>query len=1134
MAGIADSIRIAQDKDGMLRRALERIIQLYTDKSHFVYELLQNAEDAEAKSIRFVQHNDRLEVLHDGRPFTSDNLQGLCDIGKSDKADNLNQIGEFGVGFKSVFGICDTVKLYSVPNHFREKVNNAVPFAVEIKDFTRPEDIPEVEIDRSYTTRFVFPYVVGKSFSGFNSIEELNSVLSQKLQNLGVTTLLFMKNLESIEYKIITESIKTEGEYLLEKKRINGHSLLVSAIGRSAKDDISDDSIVSYLKFSRRIGEESNRTVDIAFPISIDEEGNYECLRSKNPYVSVYFPTETESKLEFIVQGPYRTTPNRSSIPADDKDNRVLANETAKLLKQTILELKESGKFNMSFVKVLPVNSRNFENYNLFRPLYDVVVSLFSTNEVIPCKDGGYVSAKCAKIARQERLAALLPDHLLTSLIGDGNIYHWLPTFLTENNREYEQVYRFLNGMLKVEIIRPDDLRSYFVANPSFLPARTDEWLVNLYSILENVGAAFSKSRNEVNMLTADIVKTTSGVFVAPFRKTESKTYIPNVFLPSDKIKSNDIYFVDEYLYERCRHFFDDILQLQKPNEYEFFIKNFEKRYENPSTVDGDEHIQDIKKLVKYIKYDEYHDEIEKLVKEEFVLLCSDNRLRRPFSSRIFFAVNEEGIRFEDYYKNITNNVFFVKTDYYVTRGVTLQELKILGVQDSLLTGDSITSGLYDIGGRGRQPEWWTLGDFKWKLSMDVIKDVLKYISSHPNAKDSIIKSQVIMQVLFANEDKLVGTVKISRNIPNLENETCELIKILKGEHFLGWDGKWLYTDSFELISQRTCSKYDISTSIYGNVKVDSSVYDYLGFKRTEADEVDDLKKTVPKKKLDAFFESELKKRFGITSEDLNEKFSKYSGSERNENDDISLPFPVSKVKNWDTLKKHAAEMLIYANPVKYEYAVRRIRVSNQERDARAYLHNMYRYDGVYKYACQMCHEACTSIERAQLFNNPETELDPMNLCLCPNCATQYRLYRNNESLMKTFKDNIMDVNESEVSNGEQVAIHIGNHEIWFTQTHFAEIQSLLKLSSDVQREVANDILDKKQTVENTNSDGLSVYSGYVGKHINRVNGDFSGIIISMDEKYIQVKIDSGNKAGLVTKLQTSFVINNKGKYIIK
>lgn len=46
MSKISDKVKRAQDKDGMLRRALERIIQLYTDKSHFVYELLQNAEDA--------------------------------------------------------------------------------------------------------------------------------------------------------------------------------------------------------------------------------------------------------------------------------------------------------------------------------------------------------------------------------------------------------------------------------------------------------------------------------------------------------------------------------------------------------------------------------------------------------------------------------------------------------------------------------------------------------------------------------------------------------------------------------------------------------------------------------------------------------------------------------------------------------------------------------------------------------------------------------------------------------------------------------------------------------------------------------------------------------------------------------
>ena len=192
--GIASSIKQKQNKDGMLKRSLERLIQLYTDKSHFVYELLQNAEDAEASCIRFIQHRDYLEVLHDGKPFTEKNLEGLCDIGKSDKVDNLNQIGEFGVGFKSVFGICDTVRLFSDPGE-KFTDDQYQPFAIEIRDFTNPVDIESETIPEEYTTRFVFPYQVGKSFSGFRSVNELNRGLSKRLSDLGFTTLLFMKNL---------------------------------------------------------------------------------------------------------------------------------------------------------------------------------------------------------------------------------------------------------------------------------------------------------------------------------------------------------------------------------------------------------------------------------------------------------------------------------------------------------------------------------------------------------------------------------------------------------------------------------------------------------------------------------------------------------------------------------------------------------------------------------------------------------------------------------------------------------------------------------------------------------------------------------------------------------------------------
>lgn len=68
-------------------------------------------------------------------------------------------------------------------------------------------------------------------------------------------------------------------------------------------------------------------------------------------------------------------------------------------------------------------------------------------------------------------------------------------------------------------------------------------------------------------------------------------------------------------------------------------------------------------------------------------------------------------------------------------------------------------------------------------------------------------------------------------------------------------------------------------------------------------DEADDLRKNVPQKQLDAFFENELKQRFGISSSEL----IKYIPTEtiNTENTPIqdNYPFPVVKVKNWEALK---------------------------------------------------------------------------------------------------------------------------------------------------------------------------------------------------------------------------------------
>ena len=42
----------------------------YSEEVHFIYELLQNADDAEASYVKIELRDDRLLFVHNGHPFT--------------------------------------------------------------------------------------------------------------------------------------------------------------------------------------------------------------------------------------------------------------------------------------------------------------------------------------------------------------------------------------------------------------------------------------------------------------------------------------------------------------------------------------------------------------------------------------------------------------------------------------------------------------------------------------------------------------------------------------------------------------------------------------------------------------------------------------------------------------------------------------------------------------------------------------------------------------------------------------------------------------------------------------------------------------------------------------------------------
>ena len=150
-----------------LRGVRNSVVEKYSDQAHFIYELLQNADDAKATSARFELFSDKLVFSHNGtRRFSVSNpateeqdlmngtlgdINAITAVGGSNKTDEAT-IGKFGVGFKAVFQYTATPHIYD-PNVFFKIERFIVPIRLEA-------DYPG---RRSEETLFVFPFDHDKS-----------------------------------------------------------------------------------------------------------------------------------------------------------------------------------------------------------------------------------------------------------------------------------------------------------------------------------------------------------------------------------------------------------------------------------------------------------------------------------------------------------------------------------------------------------------------------------------------------------------------------------------------------------------------------------------------------------------------------------------------------------------------------------------------------------------------------------------------------------------------------------------------------------------------------------------------------------------------------------------------------------
>lgn len=430
------------------------LTELYPDNAHFIYELLQNAEDAQATKVKFTLSLEGLEFQHDGkRQFNEDNIESITSIGQTTKKDDFNQIGKFGVGFKAVFSYTQTPQVYSGK------------YAFEIKDLVCPEEIPQIpqiSRDKSNSTFFLFPFNHPQKTKE-NCVQEIEKTLI----NLPDNTILFLRNIKEIIWEI-DHSKKQNGYIKIFQLQKENHFLIEKKSNEIQK--------TNWLRFTREISikneNEPNKKsfIAIAFRLEILNESNELQIDRKvsKGDVSIFFPAEKEnSGLKFFLHAPFASTVARDSIQ-NKRENEILRDLLVELLVDSISKIKEFNLLDRNFLEILPNYRDSLSIFYL--PFRNKIVELFQTKDYTPTWNGKYLSANNLIQADNEMKNVINKETILNHLIDDEKI-DW-----AINAQRGSRSHDFLESL------------------------KINRW--SWRDLLDNVGSAFEQPENATKILS--------------------------------------------------------------------------------------------------------------------------------------------------------------------------------------------------------------------------------------------------------------------------------------------------------------------------------------------------------------------------------------------------------------------------------------------------------------------------------------------------------------------------------------------------------------------------------------------------------------------------------------------------------
>ncbi len=550
------------------------LTELYPDNAHFIYELLQNAEDANATEVRFDLYEKALHFSHNGKIFDCKDLEGITSIGNGTKADDINKIGKFGVGFKAVFAYTSTPRIYSGGYNF------------EINDLVVPISIVPVSRDAN-STLMIFPFNhKHRDSKKTKTTENAYFEIKKGLEVLQDNTLLFLTQIKKLQFTIDNIS------HYIERIEHNEQITITNS---------KNGTTTRWLRYKKYLADSQKLYVSIAYSLD-DKQENIQPIDGR---VSIFFPAEKErSNLKFHIHAPFASTVARDSIK-DLGENKALRNMIAELANDSLLYIKDKGLLNYSFMNCLPIEEDGLSEF--YKPIQETYINAFKKKALLKIQNG-YYQPSLACIMGPKTTQRFMGEDLMMELIRHMPPYiNRIQILLSELEKVYwlyplnrtihERARKFLISLEVIEVNGKTLSKLFydFLCHSSdfgFLEKNTDEWFVELYAFLyqsylrENFYCEEErKSRKLIKLIDGTLNKTGDKCYF-------SETQFSNYPIVHPKFKENE---------EACK--FLEVLGTKKIEEKEKIEAELKEKYsENFPNIEM--HLKDVQRWIEYFNND--------------------------------------------------------------------------------------------------------------------------------------------------------------------------------------------------------------------------------------------------------------------------------------------------------------------------------------------------------------------------------------------------------------------------------------------------------------------------------------------------------------------------------------------------